>query len=85
MNIPSFRLVNCPDCGKRRLLKELLENGDVAIVSTSTFEVRNEIRFHDACEYCLRKYQNRDAAEIKKNLLALKSARKNSSEATLDL
>jgi hypothetical protein len=52
----NFRAVQCPACGKRRLNKLILPNGEVERTSLETTIIDEKLYFHDACDFCLIKY-----------------------------
>ena len=58
--IPSYVYVRCPACKRDRLTRLIQEDGTTEAVSDDTVEVRGEVRYHDACEFCLTKYQKSD-------------------------
>ena len=82
--IQTLKRVNCPDCGKQRLLKLVQEDGTVEAVSTEIVEVRDETRYLDVCEFCSAKYQKADERFVIENMKQLRKAMKESPAAEGD-
>lgn len=72
--IPTMSPVTCPACGKRRLLKEIDDDGNVDAVSQETVDVRGSERYLEACGFCIIRYQKEDEKFVKANLDKLSKA-----------
>jgi DNA-directed RNA polymerase subunit RPC12/RpoP len=72
--IPTLKYVDCPACNKKRLLKQVQEDGTVSAVSTETVEVREEQRHVDVCEFCVIRYQKADQRFVMENLRKIQKA-----------
>jgi len=72
--IPTLHYIQCPDCNKKRLLKQETEEGGVPTVSEDTVEVRGETRYSEACPFCLAKYKRSDDNFVMQNLRKIQKA-----------
>lgn len=72
--IPTIKLVNCPDCGKKRFGRYTNEDGVATPASDETVEVRGKTRYLEVCGFCVAKYQAEDEKFAKENLRKLAKA-----------
>lgn len=73
-DIPTLKNVDCPSCGKHRLLKYANDDGTVTPASNETVEVRDTQRYLEVCEFCSIKYQREDEKFARDNLRKLAKA-----------
>jgi hypothetical protein len=81
--IPTLKVVKCPACGKPRMKRYVKDDGTIDLPSDRTIDVRGEVRYVEACQFCLAKYQRRDEQYLKNNMERIAKAmqdRKNSDD-----
>lgn len=80
--LSKVRRVPCPDCGKERLIKRVMEDGQIEETSSETVEVRGEVRHIDVCMFCKTKYEKRDQKFVMDNLRKVQKAAQNRDKAS---
>ena len=72
--IPTIKIVTCPACHKDRLRKYANADGGVDTASEETVTVREEIRYLEACRFCVARYRKADDKFVMENMAKLAKA-----------